>query len=350
MKLIAQIKLQPNKAQYQSLKQTLEQGNKAADWISEWAWKNKTFNKFAIQKAIYHDIRSNFNLSAQLTLRVIAKVADTYKLDKKTKHTFKPTGSIAYDDRNLSYKTNKQIVSILSLNGRLKIPFICGTHQKELLKTRQGESDLYLIDNIFYLLATCNVEEPPLNDINGFLGIDLGIKSIAVSSDREVFSGTHLNNIRTRYASLRSKLQHTGTKASKKLLKKRNKKESRFSRHTNHAISKYLVDKAKDTGRGIALEDLTGIRTRITVRRKQRRIHHSWAFHDLVQKIKYKAALVGVPVVLIDPRNTSRECSVCGYIDKHNRKTQADFLCLSCGFSENADINAARNISSRATL
>jgi len=42
-----------------------------------------------------------------------------------------------------------------------------------------------------------------------------------------------------------------------------------------------LVAKAKDTGRGMALEDLNGIRERIPVRKAQRRVPHSWAFHQL---------------------------------------------------------------------
>nr|MCR5110264.1 transposase [Ruminococcus sp.] len=49
-------------------------------------------------------------------------------------------------------------------------------------------------------------------------------------------------------------------------------------------------------------------------------------------------------VVYIDPKNTSRRCSKCGYIDKENRETQSRFICLKCGFKENADYNASQNI------
>ena len=101
MKLIAQIKLQPNNEQLRQLKETIERANEAANWISDWAWENKTFSNFAIQKAVYQDIRSQFNLSAQMTIRAISKVADAYKLDKKTKRTFTKRGSIAYDPRIL---------------------------------------------------------------------------------------------------------------------------------------------------------------------------------------------------------------------------------------------------------
>ena len=81
--------------------------------------------------------------------------------------------------------------------------------------------------------------------------------------------------------------------------------------NVNHVISKRIVAKAKDTGFGIALEELKGIRERVTVRKASRRQQASWAFADLRAKITYKAQLAGVPMVLIDPRNTSRECAAC---------------------------------------
>ena len=108
--------------------------------------------------------------------------------------------------------------------------------------------------------------------------------------------------------------------------------------------------KAKDTGRGIALENLTGIRDRITVSKAQRRNQHSWAFRQLRTFIEYKAKLAGVPVTLVDPRHTSRTCPMCGCVDKRNRRDQAHFRCTSCGFAGPADVIAARNIASRAAV
>jgi IS605 OrfB family transposase len=133
-------------------------------------------------------------------------------------------------------------------------------------------------------------------------------------------------------------------------LRKLSGKEQRFAKDTNHCISKRIVAKAQDTRRGIALEDLGGIRDRVTVRRRQRATLHSWSFDDLQQKIAYKARRVGVPVVWVDPRNTSRTCPECGCIDKHNRPSQSRFQCVACGFSGLADHIAAVNISRRASV
>ena len=107
------------------------------------------------------------------------------------------------------------------------------------------------------------------------------------------------------------------------------------------------MTEAQRTSRGIALEDLTGIRARVRLRRPQRVTLHSWTFAQLGQYTAYKAALAGVPVVYADPAYTSQTCSACGHISKNNRPDQATFCCTSCGFAEHADVNAARNIASR---
>ena len=101
---------------------------------------------------------------------------------------------------------------------------------------------------------------------------------------------------------------------------------------------------------GIALEKLKGIRQRVTVRRSQRDNLHSWSFFQLKSFIAYKARLAGVPLIQVDPRNTSRTCPVYGCVDKRNRPNQSTFLCVSCEFSGLADHIAAINIGSRAAV
>jgi IS605 OrfB family transposase len=176
--------------------------------------------------------------------------------------------------------------------------------------------------------------------------VDLGIVNIAADSDGVTYSGGQVNGLRKRHAQLRARLQSKGTASAKRLLRKRRRKEFRFARDVNHSISKRLVAKAKDTGRGIVLEDLKGIRERITVRKAQRRVQHSWAFHQLGSFIGYKARLAvsRESPSRSSPRDTSRTCPVCSHVAKANRPTQASFLCVSCGFAGPADTIAADNI------
>ena len=350
MKLIAQVKLAPNPEQHDALLDTLETVNDAANYISERAWETKTFRQYDLHHLLYYDLRSRFNLTAQIVVRVLAKVADAYKAGRDTRRTFYQRGSIAYDKRILSWKIAASTVSIWTTGGRLTIPFAAGARQAELLQHLFGEADLVYCDGVFYLFQTCEVEVPPPGNPAEFLGIDLGIVNIAADSDGAVYSGAQVNGLRKRHTRLRGKLQAKGTKAAKRLLVKRSHKERRFATHVNHCISKSVVAKAKDTGRGIALEELTGIRDRVTVRRGQRRQHHSWAFNQLRQFIEYKAKLVGVLVALIDPRYTSQTCPRCGLISPSNRPSQSLFSCVSCGFSAPADTVAASIIAGRAAV
>ncbi len=84
------------------------------------------------------------------------------------------------------------------------------------------------------------------------------------------------------------------------------------------------------------------------VRRENRYERHSWAFSQLRTFLSYKAAWAGIEVTLVNPRNTSRTCSQCGYCAKANRHSQASFRCQQCGFCLHADINAAINIARAA--
>ena len=331
------------------LKETLRRTNAACDWLSERAWTTNTWGQFALHKATYAECRAAFpDLSAQVVVRAIAKVTEAYKLDKKVKRSFRQLGAITYDARILSWKG--ETVSIWMVSGRQRIPFACGDYQRKLLQYDRGETDLVLRKGSFYLFVTVDVPDTEERKALGWLGVDVGIVNIATTSDGENFSGSHINSLRRRSNRLRKRLQHKGTKSAKRLLAKRRRKETGFSKHVNHVISKQIVADAERTGRGIALENLQGIRSRIRATRKQRRVLHSWAFGDLQSKITYKAKRAGIQVCYVDPRNTSRECRACGHIEKGNRKTRDDFACLSCGQTADADVNAACVIARRADV
>lgn len=350
MKLIAQVKLQPTEQQADALRRTLIAANQAANSISDIAWETKQFRQFDLHHATYYAVRERFGLSAQAAVRVISKVADAYKLDKKTKRTFKPHGAIAYDARILRWFVEERQVSIWTVDGRHIVPFVCGDDQAALLQGQRGESDLVYRDGKFYLLAVCEVEEPPTQAVDDYLGVDMGIANIAADSDQTIYQGKTVKQVRYRHRKLRTKLQAKGTHSTRRRLRKLSGKERRFATWTNHNISKSIVEKAKDTQRGIAIEDLGGIRDGVTVRKAQRSTLHSWSFHQLRGFIEYKARRVGVPVVAVDPRNTSRTCPCCGCIDKANRRTQDKFLCIDCGYSGLADYVAACNIARRAVV
>ena len=272
MKLVARVKLLASCQQKQVLLATLKKANQACNRMSEHAWENKCFKQFDLHKACYHNIREEFGLASQLIIRCNAKVADSYKLDKLTKRTFRPTGSIAYDSRILTFFTKESQISLWTVAGRMKIPFAAGELQKEMLLTQKGECDLCFIGGEFYLMVVCDIPEAPQNETTEFLGVDLGIVQIASDSEGNQYSGEAIRSLRRRMRKLKAGLQHTakkhGSKSAKRHLQKLRRRQSRFTRWVNHNISRRLVESAAVSGKAIALEDLSGIRERASYQRR----------------------------------------------------------------------------------
>lgn len=344
LKLTVQIKLQPTPEQADALRETLETANAAADRLSQLAWEAKEFRRFPLHKHFYRQIRNEFPLTAQVVCLLNAKVADAYKLDKKVQRVFRKHGSISYDARILSLNLIPSTVSIWTVKGRAKMPFVCGERQRTLLAYPRGESDLILRNRKWFLNITVEVPEEKEIEAIDVLGVDMGIVNICADSDGNKYSGAKLNKVRHRNRALRRKLQRIGTKSAKRLLKKRSRKEQRFAKDTNHTISRRIVSLAKRTNRMIAIEELTGIRSRVRAGKRERTKLHSWSFAELGGMLDYKAKVAGIPLLRIDPRNTSRQCSKCGHTEKANRKSRDSFVCKSCGHTACADENGAANI------
>jgi IS605 OrfB family transposase len=343
------VKLEPTPEQVQAIRETMHQFNAACNFVADKAFELRTANKIELQKVVYYPIREQFNLSAQMAVRAISKTCEAYKRDKSIKPTFDPHGSVVYDQRLMSWK-GLDLVSLLTLEGRIKVPVVICEYREHRLNRIRGQADLIFERGEFYLCVVVEVPESAKIEPIGVIGVDLGIKNIAVDSTGEEFSDDGIETVRSKIDNLKADLQSCGTDSAKRHLKKLSGREARFRRDVNHCISKKLVAKAKDTSSVIALEDLQGIRERMTVSKAQRRKQHSWGFYQLRQFVEYKAAIAGVPVVYINPAYTSQECPVCHHISRSNRPTRDRFACVCCGFSGPADNVAARNIAARVAV
>jgi putative transposase len=342
-----QIKLLPDDNQKALLLGTFKKFNEACNFVSRIAWDNKIYNKISLQKLVYYDIRNKFGLSAQLTIRVIAKVVDTYLTDRSVFHEFREYGSIVYDQRVMSFKGTDE-VSLNTIKGRIRIPITIGKYGEIPFDRMRGQCNLVRKHKIFYLMVSVDVPEQPVIEPKNIIGVDMGIANISVDSTGKYYSGEKVKEVRGHNLDLRSRLQSVNTKSAKRHLKKLSGKEHRFATNTNHIISKNIVKKARGTSSAIAIEDLSGIRMRETVKKGNKYIHNSWAFYQLRLFIEYKAMEAGIPVIVIDPHNTSRECPNCHTISKKNRPGRSVFKCISCGLEGEADYIASLNISNRA--
>jgi IS605 OrfB family transposase len=343
IKLTLQIKLLPTQEQFISLKNTLIEANNACNEISETAFKNNIYNQYKIHHEVYHRIKNSFNLSAQMVVRCISKVADAYKVNKEVKREFRIFGAITYDSRILTY--NKDIISMWTVIGRIKVPFIC--HNKKYIPYIKGEADLVFKKGKFYIFQTVDVPEEDVKDIESFLGIDFGQTDIAVLSDGINYNSEQIKNIRKKYSKTRASVQSKGTKGARKLLKRLSGRESRFVSINNHTISKQIVNKAKAEKKGIAIEDLSKIRFTAKPKSKAQKIElNRWSFYQLRKFLTYKSLLNGVKLVVIPPAYTSQTCSVCYHIGtkENSFRKGKKFACTNCGNIADADINAANNI------
>jgi putative transposase len=356
MKLTLKIKLVTDQAQKQALLSTMHAYNAACDLVSRFAFENQVFNNYSLHHALYKEIREKHNLPSQLAVSVMSKVADAYKteLTKATKERrplalcrFKKSGAIVYDARLLSYG-KESFLSIKTLDSRLKLA--CCIYKPETLPYFQGEADLLSVRGEFYLAQTYEAPKNSPLEIKGYLGVDLGIVKIATDSDGDFYSGATLEKKRQKYERHRSAVKQKKTKNGRRRLKKVGDREARFRKDVNHQISKRLVEKASRTCQGIALEDLQQFFDKTRVRQSQRAQRSSWSFFELRFFVDYKARLAGIPVVLVDPAYTSQACFACKHVDRANRKSQSEFLCVACGHTQNADVNAAKNIAFRAAV
>lgn len=278
-------------------------------------------------------------------------VATLSLLNSKAKATLNlPSGRI-----DMVLKMNdKTQTAILDrcLSGEYRI---CGSQliYEAAGKEKKGKKDKPKV--WLYLCYGFEPEAPELDD-SRIMGIDLGMKLPAVMAfnfnDKkyEVIDDNRILGRKIRLDKMLSISKHQcqwrcdgnsghGRKKKVDVYEKCSHRSHNLSMDINHQWSKYIVETAIKNKCGvIQMEDLSGIKA------SRQNFLGNWTYYDLQQKITYKAEGKGIKVIKIDPHYTSQMCPICGYINKRNRSTQADFECLECGHIANADYNAARNI------
>lgn len=322
----------------------------ACNFVADYGRTNKVNRQYDLHKACYREIRARFGLSANLAVRAIARVAPRLRKAKTRASIFRPT-SIDYDIRIFSFRETDWTVSLTLLSSRERIALDLGDWQRQALSGQKPTSaTLTKKDKEYFLDIQIKEPLPDPSQPTGMLGVDLGIKKIAMLSSGESFGGATLNAYRLKRHKVRKSLQskaHKGSpctrKSARRILKRLSGKERRFQKWMNHQISKTIVEQAEENSRAIVLEDLQGIRDRTNgrLRKSQRGLHNTWAFYQLRAFIEYKAKRAGVSLVLVDPRYTSQMCSSCLHIGSRRGET---FSCSNCGACLDADLNGALNI------
>ena len=349
MKLTRTIKLKLDIPESEFLP-TIQAYTQAYNLVCQQGWQDKDYNAISLHSKTYSTVREQFNLPAQLAISSRTKAVESLK-SVKTRRKKKQSVScpvskqtaIRYDKNSITIYFEKELISILTVNGRKKFPISVADFFKQYVNWKKCSADLFVRNHTVFLNIVVSTEKTDIPKKDTYIGIDRGINKIAVTSEKQFFNGSQIKRITDKYEKLKSNLQSKGTKSAKRHLKKLSKKVNRFRRDVNHCIAKQIVESV-DSGSTIILENLTGIRQNVRLRKKQRTELHKWNFYQFEQFLKYKAEEKGIQVEYVSASYTSQKCSKCGHISRSNRKNQSQFKCSNCGYQLNADLNASFNI------
>jgi putative transposase len=264
MKLTLQIQLFPDKEQARQLQSTIERFNQACSWLAERAFELGTANKIKLQQLFYYHLRERFGLSAQMAAICIRHVGGTYSRDKSIEPVFRKHAAMPYDRRIMSFKGIDR-VSLLTLEGRLIVPFVMGKYQAQRFSLAKGQCDLVRRrDGKWFLLVTADVPDKTPIPATEFIGVDFGVVNIATDSDGEIHTNDETEKVRQHYRKTRRSLQKKAAKQKKsgkrpkntrRKLKDLSGRERRQCGHFDHADvvgAKNIASAAKVAWREVA--------------------------------------------------------------------------------------------------
>lgn len=349
-------KIQPTDDEAQHIDATLQTFADACAYIHA-TIPERIVNVMRMQAMLYYDVRGKFGLSSNLTQQAFRRVSGNRKTARATGASvkaFDPT-SIQHDQRIFSFTERDWSLSLTLLRSRVHFHLVLGSYQRGKLKGHKPKSAQLCKhrDGSYAVHIQVKVSLPDPTPPRDVIGVDLGRTDIAHTSEGQRWDGGDIRRCRDRYTRLRAGLQQKASKGTRstrrrcrQLLDRLSGREKRFQRHTNHVISKTLVETAAQSQSALALEDLTGIRERTNAqprRKRERRLGNHWAFFQLRQFATYKAALAGVVVLVVPPAYTSQMCHVCLHIGSRSGKR---FTCINpvCEWCGDADGNASQNI------
>ena len=353
--ITAKIQIYPTCEQQAILLDTMKQIRKALNEVSRYIYNNNCLNQKKINEDTYYYLREVYGLKSQMAQSCMKTAIAKYKTNKSNGHDFVLVNfkNLEYDlVWNRDYSMTKDVFSINSLQGRLKIPFERkGMEHYFDNSYKFGTAKLVYKYNKYFLHIpmTKEFEQTSISKIDKIVGIDLGLNFLATCYDSYgktlFFSGRKIKHIRSHYKHLRKELQEVGTKSAKRKIKAIGSRENRYCMDINHSITKALVEHYGQNTLFV-LEDLSNVRSATEkVFVKDRYVSVSWAFYQFRQLLEYKASMNQSLVITVSPQYTSQTCPKCGHIDKANRNKKLHlFCCKNCGYQSNDDRIGAMNL------
>lgn len=363
----------------------------ACNEISRYVFDNGfILNFMVLQEKLYHTIRDNHGLKAQMTISAFKTVTARYKTVKeqlrqnpykykdedgewkriprtlewlqKPVHFSRPQADLVRG-RDYSFVEGGKLLSVNTLKERVKVRFDAPECFDEYFDGTWsfGTAKLVSLNSKWYLHIPMTKTVPDTFDAekpSHIVGIDRGLRFLVTTYDEtgkcNFVNGRDIMRKRDTFAATRAELQSRGTKSAKRRLKSISGRENRWMTDINHQLSKTLVSRY-GSNTLFVIEDLTGVsfdEGNLSARRKNQRMQlRSWSFYQFEQMLTYKAQEAGSCVLKVSEDYTSQRCPKCGRIHKENRHRNIhEYICDLCGYRSNDDRVGAMNVYTLGTM
>lgn len=336
-----------------------------SDTITEWnrgcqlavndAW-GVCHTRSDVQQLAYETVREETELGSQHAVLATHQAAEAIKeaLDADEGKPEFSSPSVVYDTRTMTLFDDDS-VSLTTVENRVRCGLVLpdgeGQYPRRYIDGEDWEpakTALYYRDGEFYLHLGFRKEkaevELPEADAT-VLGVSLGVRNLAVTSTARFFPATELNHRHGEFADVRDALEDVGTRSAERTLRQAGTREERHARNHLHTVANKIVAEAREYRCDvIAFGELEGVLSELP----DAEPFHAWAFRTLYEFVEYKAAERGVGVVQVNPEYTTQRCTDCGFTHPQNRDLERNhFTCLKCGYEQQDDYNAAKNIGFR---
>lgn len=318
--------------------------------ICDVAWEHRCFAFNPLHYLVYYPMRekhpgmkANHIICAARIVSGVLLAGRTISRRKKrnqTKPIFRqPT--IGYDAR--TSKITADHCTLATTGDRVRIDYRLAPYQAKFFDGtwKIGGAKLVHRKKGWFLKVSVSKDAPALRQGNKVMGIDQGIRQIAVTSENDFYPAGKLNLRTARLKERRGELKSKGTPSARKKLKSFSRRENRFRADVLHCTANSILSRCGDID-VIVLEDLSKIEG--NKGRNMNRKLSNWGFAEFRRILTYKAEALGIRVDAVDARYTSQKCSACGIVRKSNRKQPKHLYSCKCGLVLNDDLNAARNI------
>jgi len=317
-------------------------------FLSENNYKTKFFNKVQSIKDIVQ-LKKNYvwlkevdSIALQASVENVADAYSRYYKKQSEKPKFKSKKNPVQ-----SYTTKSTNGNIKILNRHIQLPkigLVRFANSREVVGTVKRATISKASSGKYFISLLVETEVQKLPKTGSATGIDVGLTKFATLSD-----GTQYDNPKF-FRSLEKKLADAQRILSRREIgssnwHKQRIKVARIHERIANCRTDYLQKISTEIVKNhdnIGMEDLKVKKMQQNKELAKGISEVSW--YQFRTMIEYKAQWYGKKLILIDPKHTSQRCNKCGHIDKNNRLSQSKFVCQACGHTDNADINASRNI------